>query len=309
MFRKNDGSQRRNLWLTAAVIAPVGSLYAGNWLAALFVSALCGGAAWLFGRFGKPDNGIALAAAQCLWMGVVIGNLLPHCLECWESDSCLIPMVLLALSAYAAMHSAERASKVAAVLFGGVIFIVGGVLLAGSKYLRLSWVTPEIKRVNYELVPIFLLPCLMALPQGRRVGRDYAFVAVPGVLLPLWLAGALSPRVAAEVANPLYEYSKSVVLFGVAERVESLVSCAMTASWFCVLAWMLSAASQFAEGSKIGFGRFGAWGCAAVAGIVYLCNLTVPGELTALGSLLFWVAIPLAAQCFAYVKKVVKKSN
>jgi len=309
LFSKNDGTELLDLWLAVAVIAPVGSLYVGNWLTALALIIACGSVAWLTVKFGKADNGKLLAGLQCLWLGLLIGKLMPHSLTCWESDSHIIPAALLILAAFGAMHGAERASRVAAVLFGGVIFIVGIILLVGSKNLRINWLMPKLEWVNYDLIPIFLLPCLAGLYQRKREGKICAAIAVPGGVLPLLLGGCLSPQVAAGAINPLYEYSKSVKLFGVAERVEVLVSCAITASWFCLFAWLLTAAGQFVENAKKESRRWGVWGCAAVAVAVYLCNMPISGEMLALGSLLFWVAIPLAAQCFGYAKKAIKKIN
>lgn len=63
----------------------------------------------------------------------------------------------------------------------------------------------------------------------------------------LCAAGTLSPRVAGEEAFAVYTMAKSVSVFGVMERLEPVVSAALTAGGFCLLSVLCLANAKTAR--------------------------------------------------------------
>ena len=115
-----------------------------------------------------------------------------------------------------------------------------------------------------------------------------AFAAV----LTAVTAGVLSPELAAARTVPLYDLAQSVSLFGVVERIEPLLSAAMTMGVFALLS-ALACAGQALADTLWPWTWSGSAVCAAAAGMMYLTR-NVPPEVLTAGAVVFWFAVPVA---------------
>ena len=117
--------------------------------------------------------------------------------------------------------------------------------------------------------------------------------------------GVLGGTVASNVSNTFYEFSKSVTLFGVAERFEALVACVLTGGWFALFAMILSAIYHVAEKIFAPGAKYFVWiGVAFAAGIVYVLP---KGTLwMGFGSLIFWGFLPAITQLLGGRKNIEK---
>lgn len=291
-------------------MAPAAGIYGGQWLGLAILAALCAAlSATVQGLCPEQPHGpLLLAAVQWLWLGVLLGSFAGQTANCWEGDQVfpLIPLVLLALSAFAAKNGAERASRVGGILIWlvGAFFAVA--LLAGIGGLKPRQVEMSLSFPNPGVVPVLLLPCTAALLP--RSGRSHHIlnsvsIALLPVLFTLWLQAALSPEICAEAADQFYEYSKSISIFGTVERLESLVACGITASWVALFALLLSAAGCQAERVNPGRGGAGVWGAAAVAAVWLLADVPLDGPTTAIISLLLWAVLPIVSTVLKKIKK------
>lgn len=310
MFNEKIPSGRLWAWVMVAASAPVTCIYGGGWLFVLVMAGICGLISYCVQKVcqeGRKKNRV-LCAVQWLWIGVLLGNLAGYSAFVWDDGNAypVVPLVLLALAAFASRSGAEKASRAGATLFWFVAVIFVLVLGAGMKELKTEWMKPEWTESQLLMVPVFLLPCVTVLIPRENRKRSLLTslgVAVPAVLVAFWLDAFLSPAVASQKVNPFYEYSKSISLFGVAERFEALVSCVMTVGWFGLFSLLFSAAGSQLEEVKPKWGTAGVWFCAGVAAVVLLCELHISSFWTAILSLVFWGVTPILEQGIERIKK------
>ena len=146
--------------------------------------------------------------------------------------------------------------------------------------------------------PILMLKCRAARPLaaegkcsrgGQGSGRPTAlcgwcvFLPLIAAILTAVTAGVLSPQLAAQSENAFYDLARSVSILGVMERVEPLVSAAMTMGVFCLLTGQLCAVKALIPGK---YTVPLAVGAAALA-MIPAKLLSLP--LLAAGNILFWV--------------------
>lgn len=116
----------------------------------------------------------------------------------------------------------------------------------------------------------------------------------------LCAAGTLSPRVAGEEAFAVYTMAKSVSVFGVMERLEPVVSAALTAGGFCLLSVLCLANVKTARAlgwkKRTGIGNF-LLGCTG-----YLAGTVLPEGVQAVAAAICWGIVPLLALWVASVK-------
>ncbi len=299
MFNEKIPARRLTAWLLVAA-APIAGIYGGLWPGVGLLALLCAMLSAAVQRLcpEQPRYPAVISLAQCLWIGILLGSLAGRTANCWEDASGfpVIPLILLALAGFAAKSGGERASRVGATLLWLTAILYAVALLAGAKSLRLEFMEPKIQIPDPSLVPLLLLPCAATLLP--RSGKRYyiynsAGVALLALLFSFWLNAALSPKVAAQAADPFYEYSKSISIFGTVERLESLVACAITAAWVALFSLLLSGAGYQAESVRKGGGVFGVWGAVAIAAAWMLSGWQISGEVLAVVSLVMWVLLPL----------------
>lgn len=148
---------------------------------------------------------------------------------------------------------------------------------------------------------------------GRAGKAVHALVLLGGALLlggaarALCAAGTLSPRVAGEEAFAVYTMAKSVSVFGVMERLEPVVSAALTAGGFCLLSVLCLANAKTAQAigwkRRTGIGNF-LLGCTG-----YLAGTVLPEGVQALAAAICWGMVPLVTLWVASVKKLQKNQK
>ena len=134
----------------------------------------------------------------------------------------------------------------------------------------------------------------------RKLGWGLAAAA-------LCAAGTLSPRVAGEEAFAVYTMAKSVSVFGVMERLEPVVSAALTAGGFCLLSVLCLANAKTARAlgwkRRTGIGNF-LLGCTG-----YLAGTVLPEGVQALAAAICWGIVPLVTLWVASVKNLQKNQK
>ena len=128
--------------------------------------------------------------------------------------------------------------------------------------------------------PIFLLQCRV-----RRPRRPVWYVVLPliAAVFTAVTAGVLSPELAAQSENAFYDLSRSVSILGVMERIEPLVSAAMTMGVFCLLTGQLCAVRALIPG------KYTAAAAAGLAAVAMFPAKSLPLPLLTAGNVLFWV--------------------
>ncbi len=157
---------------------------------------------------------------------------------------------------------------------------------------------------------VFLLPAgVWYVPCSRsRKGPAWQMA----LLLPLFAAalsavtvGVLSPKLAASRTVPLYDLAQSVSLFGVVERIEPLLSAAMTMGVFSLLTSLVCAAQALAD--QLRPWNWSGTAACVLAGALMALTKDFPVELVSIGAAVFWLALPCLVMLFG--KESVKKTK
>lgn len=310
MERKLSERQRW-AWLLSALSAPTAICACGlSWLWVLAAGlAAAGYNLYMVQRL--PQGGLAVfyrsngVAGQIfeivtlLWLVFTMGwaaNLADSAFPMVEGFP-VLGWTMLALAAWGSWKGAAACGRCCGVLCLFLMALYGIVVVFAA---------PEVQWAN--LVPIggwshgvkalgvFLLPMAVWLLPGRRREKATGWglgIAAPilATLLAAVTAGVLSPQLSGALPSPLYTLAQSVSLFGVIERIEPMLSAAMTMGVFCLL-------SAMACGCRSIFAQWRPWKfsgivcCAAAAGVMRWAGKTEIEALTA-GSVLIWVVIPV----------------
>ena len=301
MFREKVPQYQLAAWLFVAISAPLIQLVGKNgWLPALIAGIACLGLCWLVTALpaGKITQKKWFCVLQLPVITLVTTEFAKWSVDCWPTgtDFPVVPLTLLALAVFSALHGASVASRVPSVLFWFLAILYGIVLAAGSKNVKAEWLMPGWELPQEGLLLTLLLPAVAAL-LPREKGKAVYFV-FPVILLflaaaALWTVGTISPDVASEVAWPFYESSKSLSLLGVAERFESLVSVAMTLGYFSLYSLLLNAAGAMGENLSPGWGKGAVIACGiATAALTLLMIHTAQGLLVII-TLITWCFLPV----------------
>lgn len=234
--------QCRALSLCAFTVPAIVLLPRGGWLGGGLAAGLAA-AVLLFGRRGGDLT--ARAARTMLgrgalwllfaWNLVALGAGARLLCGIFPDGNVLVGLLLLLLSAYAAARG--RVAPVGAICFFFVIILYSILFGFALPELNAVWLAPNTP--DWWLLPAGLVStCALWLHDGRKargVGGWLICGAGVAVLAGLTAVGSLSPAVAAQEAFPFYEAAKSVRILGAMERLEPLVSAALTAGGFCML--------------------------------------------------------------------------
>lgn len=319
---RNIGERQRWAWLAAGLSAAAASRLCGySWLWVLAGGLLVtlydiildrklsksGLAEIMCGTFGW--GGKVLAVLTLLWTILIMG---------WTANlaDTAFPMVdgfpglgwvLLALSAWGAWKGPGACARCSGVLCLFLIALYGVVVLFAVPDVTWQWLKPT---TNWEqgiwAAGIFLLPAgVWYVPCERsRKGPVWAMMC----LLPLFAAavaavtaGVLSPELASSRPVPLYDLAQSVSLFGVVERIESLLSAATTMGVFSLLSSMVCAAQTLAD--QVRPWRWSGTAACVLAGTGMVLSKDMPVELVAIGALVFWLVIPVIVLLFAGIRR------
>ena len=201
---------------------------------------------------------------------------------------------MLVLAAWGSWKGASACAGCAGVLCLFLIILYGTVTVFGLPDVELQYLKPYGPWQNgVWSAGLFLLPAAVwYLPCRRSQKKPAWFVGVvlllAAVVLTAVTAGVLSPYLAASIPSPLYTLAQSVSLFGVVERIEPLLSAAMTMGVFCLLSAMACACRELSGKN---------WGGIAACGIAGIL-MGVVGQLgifaISVGSIAVFLAVPLA---------------
>ena len=299
-------------WTLAAVIPAILSIIGrSSWIAVLPIALLCGGICLYVLRAEKMEASRWLWGLELLWLILLLGGLASQCATCWEDVNAFpaIPVILLAVAAWASCKGVWRAGRTGAVLIWFVLPILGVVFLAGTADVQWSWVRTEMTSPDGMLVSLLLVPCLGLFLPRKGEAKEKSFCIVPvvvAIIASVVADGVLGPEVASNVPNTFYEFSKSVTLLGVAERFEALVACALTGGWFALFVMILSAIYHVTEKIFAPGAKWSVWAGAVIAAGL-MCILPKGAHWMGLGSLIFWGFLPVITQLLGNRKHIEKK--
>ena len=221
----------------------------------------------------------------------------------------LTGLLLLLAAAYAAERGEETVLRSGAILFFFLTAVEAVILGFSAVQVRAAWLAPQTGRVPFAAMTAALSPVAVLYVRGgaRRTGGWLAAGIGLCAAAALCAAGTLSPRVAGEEAFAVYTMAKSVSVFGVMERLEPVVSAALTAGGFCLLAVLCLANAKTARAlgwkKRSGIGNF-LLGCAG-----YLAGTVLPEGVQALAAAICWGIVPLVTLWVASVKKLQKNQK
>lgn len=310
MNRKIPGAQM-NAWVLTAAVGPILSVIGRTgWMTVLIAAVAAGALSFCILSCKQVKLPRWLCVLELVWIAVFISGIGRISSTCWTEKSFpVIPIVLLILGAFAASRGSVPAARVGATLVWLVIPMLAIVAIAGTADVNTSWIRMELEIPDSVLVSLLLTPCMCAfLPQDATVGIRWsaAILGVFSVIGAVLMDGLMGAAAATHAGNSFYEFSKSINLLGIAERFEALIACVLTGSWFALFALLLSAAYHLFENLVASAGKYGVWAVSAVGG-AFMCILPNNSEWIAIGTLIFWGFLPVAAQGIVGAKNIQKK--
>ena len=129
--------------------------------------------------------------------------------------------------------------------------------------------------------------------EKRKKGSGWRWLLLPVMTVGISAvtAGILSPAVVQLRQDPFYDVAKSISFFGVMERIEPLLSAAMTMGVFALLTTMTSACQSI--GQTIKPGRWHGSGSCVAAAILLTVLKYKNGEIRIFGAILVWLVLPI----------------
>lgn len=307
------GRRQRWAWLAAGLSAVAGICLCGiSWPWVLLGGTAAVGYYYYMDRV-LPEKGLAARLAGSMgWLGKFLTALTlawTVAVMGWAAGlaDAAFPMVdgfpqlgwaLLALAAWGSRKGSAACARCSGVLCLFLLVLYG--VLAVFSLPDVQW--QELKPQGDWTHGIWCL-ALFLLPAGVWYGPCTGEKKTGG-WLPLLLpacsaalaavtAGVLTPQLAAARPVPLYDLAQSVSLFGVVERMEPLLSAAMTMGVFSLLSSLACACRHLGE--RIYPWKWTGPGACALAAVLMYPMKTIGGDFLAAGALLFWLAIPLFA--------------
>lgn len=311
MQNKVPGAQW-NAWLLAALLPALFSIIGRNgWITVLLTAVVTGVLCFSVHTCKHETLPKWLCVLELGWLIIFLGGLARIGSACWMQVDAFpgISVILLILAALAAHRGAMQAARTGATLMWLVLPVLGIVFLAGTAEINPEWIRMELDLPDGMLVSLLLIPCLgLYLPRGSSSASKWIAVVIGAVTIAAaaLMDASMGSAVASTAASSFYEFSKGVNLFGVAERFEALVACALTAGWFALYTLILSAVYHLAEKIFLPARKWAVW-IAAIAGAGLMCILPNTDSWMAMGALIFWVFLPAATQGIGGIKKIEKK--
>ena len=205
----------------------------------------------------------------------------------------IIGLLLLLLAVYAAGKGAQTVLRVSAVSF---FFLIGLFALLDAfalPQLHTAWLAP-VTQADGTLLPWALVP-LTGVWLAREKTKPLGWCLGGGalaVLAALVTAGSLSPCVAAGLDFPFYDAAKSVSVLGAMERLEPLVSAALTAGGFSLLGLLCAVNLELWRVLVPGERRWGTPLNFLAGGTSLWCSGLIPAAILAVGNTIFWGFLP-----------------
>ena len=283
------------IWVITATAGPVFYYGDGNWFWLIPVAILLCAITALSVCCGRHWEGAVYRFVQFLWIGIMLSQFLSYSALCWPTGRQtfpVVPLTLLVLAAISASKGTKSAANGISVVFWMSLFILGIVLVAGAQNVDCSLLNPNREGVSAPMLLALLLPAAAGfLSREKCTMLPYISIAVLAIVVSLRIAGNLGYQVAQTMAWPFYEAAKSVELFDLAKRFESLVSVGVTLCNYCLYSLLLSASAEVLE--KYMGRRESVIVSATIAATLMLLEVSINPAILFLISLLFWVILPL----------------
>ena len=294
---KDNGvtSAQLNIWMITASIGPIVFNSKGNWLDVLVYGGIISLLVCITMRFGRHWSGPVYSLLQSVWIILMLSQFLQYSAGCWptgERTFPVVPLVLLGLAAATSLKGAKCTAGGICVLFWFVAFLFGTVLAAGVPDLNVEYTVPSNYGINAPMMLTFLIPAVAGFLPRRKTGKlSFVIVVVVAVAVTVWVSGVLSPRIAAEVQWPFYEAAKSVQLFNVAKRLESLVSVGVTVANYALYSLLLCCVRNIGE--KFGLGREAVVVGGTLSASLMLLGVSIDAAILFIVCAIFWIFLPL----------------
>lgn len=277
-----------------ALVVPTANAAVGrNWLPTLIVALA---ACLLWGVEKDVQLPPWIRALRIGAAALLAASFLERTHPCWPDRGAeyIVPLLLLALAVYAVGRGNEEAFRGSNVLRFGVYFLLSLLLLSGIDSIRWGRLEPKAEYPDPELAAVLLLPLLIRKKQGKK--------DLP--LLPIVLTVALVTAGTKE--RDLYRFSQGLSIDGIAEHLESLTACVMTAGYYALLVLLLDVAA--AEQTQLS-GHKSVWFLPILGVGIYAAYLVMPKNIWGiliLSELILWGLVPLIWQSGKFLKKVKK---
>ena len=208
----------------------------------------------------------------------------------------LIGLLLLLLAVYAAARGVTVLARVGAICFFFFIILYGILFGFSLPQLETRWLVPVL-RADWTLLPAALLPtCALYFSAGREA-KGLPCWLIGGLLLTVLAgvvtAGSVSPERAVHEAFPFYGAAKSVSILGAMERLEPLVSAALTAGGFCMLGLVCALNAKLFFLLLPSAERYVPTANFLVGGTFLWVSALIPGAVLAGGTAIFWGIFPV----------------
>lgn len=305
-------SAQLNAWLLVATVPAILSTAGRNgWFTVSLTAVVCIILSICILACNKKELPRWLCVLELLWLTVLLGGVAATSVTCWAGvdTPSWVPVILLAVAALAARNGGVRAGRTGAVLAWFVLPVLAVVFLAGTTDRNWAWVRREMEVPDGSIIIWLLLPCLSIFLPQEKSKKQYGLciaLGVVAIVASIIIDSVLGAEVARSAPNSFYEFSKGITLFGVAERFEALVASALTGGWFALFIIILSAAYHLTKQIFPSRAKWSVLLCAIIAAGL-MCILPKTSNWMAVGCLIFWGFLPVAAQGIESRKNIEKK--
>lgn len=255
-------------------------------------------------------GGKALLLLLLLWNLLMLGGATLRLGEIYGDKEPLIGLMLLLLAAFAASRGRCVPLRIGAILFFVLILIYGVLLGFSLPNIRWEWMKP-VAKADWTAMTSVLLPVnALYLWQGKgKIGYWILAGGILAVLAAAVTSGSISPEVASQEMFPFYTAAKSVSVLGAMERLEPLVSAALTLGGFCMLSLLCRVNEEilqnmFPQKTKYTFG----WNFVLGGGCSFLIG-SISATLLAAGTAIFWGVVPLLILEVGVLKNIEKSEK
>ncbi len=309
MSGRTIGDRQRWAWLTAGLSAVAAVMTAGlHWL-----WVLLGGLAVILyymylqrqlrpvGLAAVLRNRLGLWACVLtfLWTVAVMGRVAVLADTAFPNvdDFPSLGWVLLALAAWGSRKGSApcaRCCGILCLLLGGLYAVILGFSLPQVQLKNLTVTgnpSESLWALGAFLLPtaVWYAPCRKGqLPRGLWLLLPVLAAGVSAVT-----AGVLSPELARELPLPFYTLTQWVSIFGVVERIEPLLSAALTMGVFSLLSALACSCGALTKAAGLG-DLGGPVSCLLAAGVMFFAGgMTLP--ILTVGGAVVWLLLPAAA--------------
>ena len=258
---------------------------------------------------GRSLPGRCALLLVLLWNLLLLGSAAGElCAAYPKGDSFpLIGLLLLLLAAYAAERGEQVVLRVGAIVFFALLIFFAFILGFALPKVQSAWLTPQ-TAVDWRRLSAVLCPTVVLYLGGREdKGKSTLWLLLGiafAVLCAVVTAGSLSPAVSSGEAFPFYTAAKSVSVLGAMERLEPLVSAALTAGGFSLLALICAANGRIIGEFLPKAEKFTALLNFALGGSAMWLSKLLPAALIAVGTTIFWGIFPIITLSLGSRKKV-----